>query len=749
MSAIGIDLGTTNTVVAMVYDDGPHVVPRGTPRLIPSVVGFDRGTPGVPVAVGEKADRMGEGFAAVRSIKRLMGRRYEQAIEDGSEDFFRSPKTGRMVEALAGDLQVEVDAGWPEPRRFWPHEISASILREAKAHAERCLKRPVTEATITVPAYFGDPHREATLDAARLAGIEVIGPLLDEPSAATLAFAGALGFGLDEPVLVVDWGGGTLDVTVQVSDGTQWQQLSIDGELTLGGDDLDLRVARMALRKAGMPDSLLADSANQHELREKARAAKETLSFADEALVAGVRLTDPDTDRVLAWKPVTITRAELERDMARILEIASETIGRCLDHRDVARDRIRKVLLVGGSSRIPAFRRVLTSMLPDARLHDDVDPSHSVALGAALFANSRPPLSRICPYGFDVIHDDESRTQLIQAGSEVPTPDYAHHGLAAFTRYAAQTIYRLTLAPFAERGGLKVPLGTQRLFGRGLPPSAQGTRVDVEIWLDEEKRVQALCHVEGHGRAIPLEALDKESRLLFSELLDANLEAGAVLEANQRADGGLVERMKQGLALSEAALQSRSHAHAETARQILQDVAEQVAHKHQWAEDRDLPADEQVRRRVAGWLGYHEIQTLPLFWDVLPHARREEAVEGIKALRVMLRTGAPAPTLDARYDALCRILEPEGPVGQAVQGHREASLLGMPERLSEALRASALEVRDAVKAEDTAAVESASIRLQGLRAEGEATWQAWRESGPLIDASPDLLVPKDTPNDGN
>lgn len=749
MSAVGIDLGTTNTVVAMVYDDGPHVVPRGTPRLIPSVVGFERGTAGVPTVVGEKADRMGAGFAAVRSIKRLMGRRYEQAIEDGSEDFFRSPTTGRLVEALAGDLQVEVNPGWTEARRFWPYEISASILREAKAHAERCLKRPVTEAAITVPAYFGDPHREATLDAARLAGLEIVGPLLDEPSAATLAFAGALGFGLDEPVLVVDWGGGTLDVTVQVSDGAQWQQLAIDGELTLGGDDLDLRVARMALRKAGLPESLLDDSANRHELRGKARAAKEILSSADEALVAGVRLMDPDTDRALPWRPVAITRDEFERDIARVLEIALETVRRCVDHRDVARDRIRKVLLVGGSSHIPAFRRALVSLLPDARLHDEVDPSHSVALGAALYANSRPPLSRICPYGFDVIHDDESRTELIQAHSEVPTPDYAHYGIAAFTRYAAQTIYRLTLAPFAERSGSKIPLGTQRLFGRGLPPSAAGTRVDVEIWLDEEKRVQARCHVDGHGRAIPLETLDKEGRLLFSELLDANLEAGAVLEANQSADGGLVERMRQGLALSESALQSRSHAHAETARQILQDVADQVLHKHRWAQDRTLPADEQVRRRVAGWLGFHENQTLPVFWDVLPHERREQAIDAIKALRVMIRTGAPPATLEARYDELCQTLEPEGPVGQAIQGHREAALLGMPERLTEALRDTALELRDAIKAQDGVAVEKASTRMQALRAEGEAVWQAWRESAPLVEASPDLVVPKDTRRYGN
>jgi molecular chaperone DnaK (HSP70) len=749
MSTVGIDLGTTNTVVAMVYDDGPHVVPRGAPYLIPSVVGFERGTVGAPTAVGETADRMGPGLAAVRSIKRLMGRTYEQAIEEGSEDFFGSTGAGRLVKALGGDLQLEVNAGWSESKRLWPHEISSHVLREAKAHAERCLKRPITAATITVPAYFGDPHREATLDAARLAGLEVAGPLLDEPSAAALAFGGALGFGLDEPILVVDWGGGTLDVTVQVSDGAQWQQLAIDGVLTLGGDDIDLKVARLSLRRAGLDEGLLYDDANQHELRKAARAAKERLSFNESATLAGVRLLDPNTDKPIAWKPVVLTLDDFEGEIARLLHVATQTVDRCLSHRDVARDRITKVLLVGGSSRIPAFQRALASLLPQARLHDDVDPSHSVALGAALYANARPPVSRICPYGFDVIHDDETRTELIQANSEVPTPDYAHYGLAAFTRYAAQTIYRLTLAPFAERGGIKVPLGTQRLFGRGLPTTAQGTRVDVEIWLDEDKRVQALCHVGGHDQAIPLESLDKQGRMLFSELLDANLEAGAVLEANQRADGALIERMKLGFDLSSAALESRSHAHAETALQLLKDVADQVADKQRSAAGDGLPPEEQARQRVAGWIRFYEEQTLPLFWDVLPEPQREQAIESIKALRVMIRTGAPPATLDARHGQLRQSLEPEGPLGLAVQGFRESTLLGLPERLAVQLRSASLRLRDTLGSKDAAAVESAAAALSELRAEGEAAWKAWHESGALVEASPDLVVPKDMPRDGN
>jgi molecular chaperone HscA len=745
MSTIGIDLGTTNTVVAMVYDDGPHVMPRGGGVIIPSVVGFERGTTGAP-KVGDEADRMA---SSIRSIKRLMGRTYEAAIEEGSDQFFASDGGGRLVRALGGDLQVEVDAGWPQPRRFWPHEISAHILREARAHAERCLKRPVTGATITVPAYFGDPHREATMDAARLAGLEVVGHVLDEPSAAALAFGSVVGFGLHEPILIVDWGGGTLDVTVQGSDGREWQQLAIDGELSLGGDDIDLLVARLALRKARLPEQLLRDEVNLHELRRAARRAKEALSFKDETLVETPRLRGPDREETVRWPVVTITREELEGATATVMDVALETVGRCLEHRDVARDRIGKVLLVGGSSRIPAFRRALAALLPQARLHEDVDPMHSVALGAAIFANAKPALARICPYGFDVLHDDGSRTELIQANSEIPTPDFAHFGLPTFTRYPAQTIYRLTLSSFAERGGVKVPLQTQRLFGRDLPPTAQGTRVDVELWLDGNKTVQALCHVEGHAHAITLDSLDKQGRMLFSEVLDANLEAAAVLEANQEADGGLVARLKAGFDLSRSALASRSHAHAETALRLLQDVRDQIEDRQQWARGAGQPAAERVRQRVSGWIGLLEQELLPAFWNLLPAAAREQAVEGLRALRVMLQTGAPPEALDARFARVRQAIETDDATGIAIQGFRESFLLGMPTRLCTGLRRASLALRDAIVADDPAALEDAQAALTALRAEGSAAWDSWQDSDTLVDAAPDLVVPKDMPRHGN
>src|SRR5262245_60031620 len=294
MARIGIDLGTTNTVVAMVYDDGPHVVPRGRGRLIPSAVFFRWEQGPSDVVVGEEAERwMAEG-RVVRSVKRLMGRTYAEAVQENSAKYFAHDQgTVRLVRRGGHALGLEIHRPEAEPRVMWPHEVSAWVLREAKAHAERCLERTIEVATVTVPAYFRDPHRAATLDAARLAGLEVVGDLLDEPTAAALAFAPVVGFKPGEPVLVVDWGGGTLDITVQLSKGTDWLQAAIGGDLTLGGDDLDRALAEWALERAGLAPAVLREEQNRWMLLKAAREAKERLSDRPEATLACPKLVEP------------------------------------------------------------------------------------------------------------------------------------------------------------------------------------------------------------------------------------------------------------------------------------------------------------------------------------------------------------------------------------------------------------------------------------------------------------------------
>jgi molecular chaperone DnaK (HSP70) len=275
VARIGIDLGTTNTVAAMVYDDGAHVIPRGRGRLIPSAVHFRWQEGEQDVAVGEEAEKwMAEG-RVVRSVKRLMGRTYSEALRQGSERYFPleagAPGASvRLVRRGENDVGLAIGVAGAGERTLWPHEVSAWVLREARSHAERSLGRPIEAAAITVPAYFRDPHRAATLDAARLAGIDVWGELLDEPSAAALAFAPVVGFKPGEPVLVVDWGGGTLDVTVQMSRGAEWYQAAIGGDIVLGGDDLDLALAEWALDRAGVARAAHGDQQNRPMLHRAA-----------------------------------------------------------------------------------------------------------------------------------------------------------------------------------------------------------------------------------------------------------------------------------------------------------------------------------------------------------------------------------------------------------------------------------------------------------------------------------------------
>src|SRR4029077_3537581 len=157
------------------------------------------------------------------------------------------------------------------------------------------------------------------------------------------------------------------------------------------------------------------------------------------------------------------------------VKAALERVEACLESPDVSRRAIRKVLLVGGSTRIPLFTRRLAELLPGARLHDEVDPMQAVALGAAIYAHTRPSIARICPYGYAVVLDDDSRIDVVPPRSGVPTPPELPFGLPMQTRYTAQTVYRLRVAPFEDERGERRYHEPRRLFARGLPPSAAET----------------------------------------------------------------------------------------------------------------------------------------------------------------------------------------------------------------------------------------------------------------------------------
>lgn len=738
MARIGIDLGTTNTVVALVYDDGPHVVPRGRGRVIPSVVHFRGGARAGDVAVGEEADRVEAGGCVVRSVKRLMGRTHDEALSEGSAAYF-PPDSGavRLVRRGRGDLGLALVGEDGGGEVLWPHEVSAEVLSEARRHAESALKTGVSEAVITVPAYFGGPHRQATLDAARLAGLEVFGDLLDEPSAAALAFAPRLGFAPGEPVLVVDWGGGTFDATVQTSDGREWLQAAIDGDRVLGGDDLDRALLALALGRSRLSPAVAGDAANHWRLLRAARAAKELLSQKDEAHVVCPRLLDPGSGK-RASLAVTLRRADFEHEAAPLLDRAAEIVERCLAGPDVDRGAIRKVLLVGGSSRIPAFRRRMAALLPAARLCDDVDPMQSVALGAALYASDRPKIARISPFGYAVLGEDGAREEVIPPGTEAPTPEYGRFGVPASTRYAGQTVYRLTLVPFTRHGSRVHDHRAQRLFARGVPPSAAGTRVDVEVWLDSDKTLRGACHVDGRPDGLPLEGRDEGPDALFSSLNDATLDAESRLEANRRRDGGLIEALALAAERARGVAAGRDRQQAERSLEGLRDVLEQLEARRRSQAEAGSP-DELARRRVREWVPVFETELLAVFWDHIPEPQRDEAIARIRALRVMLQTAAPASDLYRGLDGVKDALF-EGEVGTVLKAAYCSWLLGVPGRLAEALRESVGEAREALRRGDRAAFEAALSDLRGSLAETEGVLRRYWATDSVVDAAPDLVV---------
>ena len=366
---VGIDLGTTNSLVAFMEGDTPVVIPGDDGlNLVPSVVALDERD---QIIVGNSARKylIETPERAVYSIKRLMGR----GIEDIQEELKLFPFR------LAADMQAgEVLRIKLGDKTFTPPEISAFILRQLKRNAERFFNAPVTKAVITVPAYFNDAQRQATKDAGRIAGLEVL-RLVNEPTAASLAY------GLDKKqngvVAVYDLGGGTFDISIlKLHDGI-FEVISTNGDTHLGGDDIDNLLIRIALDdiKGDMGLDVSRNGEAVATIRKAVIEAKIALSAQpstklDIELSGGKRYQRE------------ITREQFEQLAQPIIE---RTIGPCkqaLKDAKLKPEQIGEAVLVGGSTRIPKVRALVEDMFQRTP-HTDLNPDEVVALGAAVQAN--------------------------------------------------------------------------------------------------------------------------------------------------------------------------------------------------------------------------------------------------------------------------------------------------------------------------------------------------------------------------
>jgi len=373
--AVGIDLGTTNSVVAISNDEKPEVLrdTSGGNAIVPSVVYY--GADADPV-VGEAArDQINDNAnRVVSSVKRLMGRGIADVksiagtlpyhVEVPAEDAAKSGEP-MMVRLNVGD------------RVLTPVEVSADILRALRARAEESLGKPVEKAVITVPAYFDDGARTATKDAARLAGIEVL-RLVNEPTAAALAYG--LDNGAEGLYAVYDLGGGTFDISLLKMQKGVFQVKATGGDAALGGDDFDHAIAEhlLAERKSGGTTDDL-DASDAKRLLKTARKVKEALTDADSTEIT-VSLGGAETTH-------TVTRAAFDAMIAKLVSRTIAITEQVLDDADILADDVKGVVLVGGSTRVPAVRKAVADLFEQDPL-SDIDPDEVVALGAALQAEA-------------------------------------------------------------------------------------------------------------------------------------------------------------------------------------------------------------------------------------------------------------------------------------------------------------------------------------------------------------------------
>ena len=372
--AVGIDLGTTNSVVAISNSEKPEVLrdKSGGNAIVPSVVYYGDDTPVVGEAARDQINS--DASRVVSSVKRLMGRGLEDVKSVAGTLPYHVEVPEKSETENGEPMMVRLNVG---NRVLTPVEVSADILRALRARAEESLDKPVEKAVITVPAYFDDGARTATKDAAKLAGLEVL-RLVNEPTAAALAYG--LDNGAEGLYAVYDLGGGTFDISLLKMQKGVFQVKATGGDAALGGDDFDHAIAEhlLAERKdGGAADDL--DASDAKRLLKAARTVKESLTDQDSVEVT-VALNGTDTKH-------TVTREQFDAMIAKLVARTAAITEQVLDDADVLPEDVKGVVLVGGSTRVPAVRKAVADLFEQEPL-SDIDPDEVVALGAALQAEA-------------------------------------------------------------------------------------------------------------------------------------------------------------------------------------------------------------------------------------------------------------------------------------------------------------------------------------------------------------------------
>ncbi|MBX6351268.1 MAG: molecular chaperone DnaK [Clostridia bacterium] len=480
---IGIDLGTTNSVVAVMEGGEPTVIANAEgSRLTPSVVAFTKDGERL---VGQVAKRQAvtNPHNTVFSIKRFMGRRYAEV----GEEIARVPY--KVEEDPAGGVRVRIGE-----RTFTPQEISAMILQKLKADAEAYLGGPVSQAVITVPAYFTDAQRQATKDAGRIAGLEVL-RIINEPTAAALAYG--LDKGEEQKILVFDLGGGTFDVSIlELGEGV-FEVKATSGNNHLGGDDFDQRIVDWVAEgfRAEHGIDLRKDRMALQRLKEAAEKAKIELS--------SVPSTDINLPFITADQSgpkhldVTLTRAKFEELTADLVEATMGPTRQALADAGLKPEDIDRVLLVGGSTRIPAVQEAVRRMFGKEPFKG-INPDEVVALGAAIQAGVLAGevkdvlLLDVTPLSLGIETEGGIFTRMIERNTTIPTKKTQVFSTAADGQTQVEIHVLQGERPLARDNKT---LG--RFILDGIPPAPRGVP-QIEVTFDID--VNGIVHVSAKDR---------------------------------------------------------------------------------------------------------------------------------------------------------------------------------------------------------------------------------------------------------
>ena len=591
---IGIDLGTTNSVVAVMEGKEAKVIPNAEGnRLTPSVVAFtDKGD----VLVGEPARRQAvtNPKRTVFSIKRFMGRRHnEVASEEKMVPYEVVGGTEDYVKVKAGD------------KEYTPSEISAMILRKLKESAEAYLGHKVNKAVITVPAYFNDAQRQATKDAGQIAGLEVA-RIINEPTAASLAYG--LEKKGEETICVFDLGGGTFDVSVlEVADGV-FRVISTNGDTHLGGDDFDEvlinHVAEQFKREQGI--DLRKDHMALQRLTEACEKAKKELSSAQSTDINLPFITaDASGPKHLQ---MSITRAEFEKLEDALIDRVKGPVLQALKDAKLDPSKIDEVVLVGGSTRIPKVQQVVKELFGGKEPHKGVNPDEVVAIGAAIQGGVLSGevqdilLLDVTPLSLGIETLGGVMTKLVERNTTIPaerkqvfsTADdnqsavtvrvfQGEREMAADNRLLGQ--FNLEGIPPAPRGVPQIEVkfdvdanGILNVSAKDLGTGVEQTvrieqssglseteidkmRKDADSHADEDKKKRALVEArnEAESRAYQLEKMIKQQGDKLQASDKSALEA-AIAKVREAAKGDDAGRIKSAISELEAASHAMSEA---------------------------------------------------------------------------------------------------------------------------------------------------------------------------------------------